>query len=79
MRFYLPGYGWFTVNITHPEPSIIKHRNFVFHSGGLVGTTTMLIIYPEEEIVGVAFTNKGNMIGLDQMVIYTVENIYDFL
>jgi len=56
----------------------LQYRNFTWHSGGLVGVTTFLIIYPEEEAVAAVMTNKGYVQGLDSMAIYTMENIYEF-
>lgn len=54
----------------------LKHQHIVWHAGGLLGATTMLFIYPDEEIVGVALSNKGGVNGLDQMIAYTVENVF---
>ena len=50
----------------------------MWHNGGLSGVSTMLVIYPQEEVVGVALTNKGSVPYMDQMVAHTMDNIYDF-
>ena len=51
----------------------------LYYIGGLEGVATMLILYPDEEMVGVAMTNKGGGQNLAPMVMYTAENIYDLV
>ena len=73
------GYGWFIAYISPQVNPNLKHRNFVWHSGGLIGATTFLIIYSEEEIVAAVFSNKGYVAGLDNIAIYAAESIYPFV
>lgn len=70
------GFGWF-INASQLElPFTLNHRNFVWHSGGLDGVTTWLTVWPEEETVGVALSNKGDTKHLDQAVHYAMEVLY---
>lgn len=72
------GYGWFMAHIPKSVNPNIKYRDFVWHSGGLLGVSTFLIIYPELEIVGAAMSNKGSALNLDNMLINMAENVYQF-
>ena len=69
------GLGWV---VAHENPQL-KHPHIVWHAGGLTGASSMLLVYPDEEIVGVALCNKGNIVGLDQMILYAVENLYSLV
>ena len=60
-------------------PFELKHRQFVQHSGGADGLVAWIAIYPQEEIVSVALCNKGNVDGLDWVLAYPVETLYDLL
>lgn len=66
------GLGW---GIGTPPSQKLQHAHWVEHSGGLIGASSLLVIYPEEEIVAVTLTNKGRIGGLHQMVLHAVENI----
>ena len=39
----------------------------------------MLFVYPDEEMVGVALCNKGGIQGLDDMIVYAVENVFSLV
>ncbi|KAH7640946.1 hypothetical protein HUG17_8415 [Dermatophagoides farinae] len=41
------GYGWFISNLTNSENSILQYKDYIWHSGGLTGTSTMLMIQPK--------------------------------
>lgn len=69
--FLYTGYGWKLVNAT----SLTHLQSYVFHDGGLFGASTMLMLFPDHQIVGVAMTNKGD-IDLDQMVLYAAHKLY---
>ena len=73
------GYGWFIVHVSESVNPNIQHRDFNWHSGDLFGATTILIIYPKEEIVAVAMVNKGAIKGLDVLCIDAAELMYDFV
>ncbi|CAG2102335.1 unnamed protein product [Medioppia subpectinata] len=49
--------GWFVTNI--PESDPYPYKTIILHSGGLSGTSTWLILFPKQNIVGVAFANRG--------------------
>ncbi|CAG2109954.1 unnamed protein product [Medioppia subpectinata] len=55
------GKGWFVKNIPVSDP--YPYRTVYWHSGGLTGTATMLMIFPDQNLVGVAFANNGNTTG----------------
>lgn len=77
-------YGWAITDL-HNQSSInsvqeFKHHNIRWHNGGLLGATTFFVIYLEEEVVGVAFTNKSEAQGgLMIATMQAVENVYDFV
>ncbi|KAH9526580.1 hypothetical protein DERF_000655 [Dermatophagoides farinae] len=73
------GYGWFISNLTNSENSILQYKDYIWHSGGLTGTSTMLMIQPKSEFVGIAMTNEGNTLGLDTMIAYMIENVAEFI
>ncbi|OTF78767.1 hypothetical protein BLA29_003958 [Euroglyphus maynei] len=73
------GYGWFISNLTNSANANLRYKDYIWHSGGLMGTTTMLMIQPQSELVGVVLTNEGSTIGLDSMIIYLVENVAKFI
>lgn len=70
------GFGWFVSDKGNDQ---LKHQHILWHSGHLLGVSTMLFIYPDEEIVAVALTNKGDIHVLEQMITYTVENVYSLV
>ncbi|CAG2102334.1 unnamed protein product [Medioppia subpectinata] len=67
--------GWFVTQIAEPYP----YRTQIWHAGGLLGTSTMLILFPNQNIVGVAFANKGWTVGLDQLILSVAKNFEEFL
>ena len=69
------GLGWLVAS-SNPK---LKHQKMMWHAGGTAGIATMLIVYPEEEIVGVAMTNKGGGQDLAPMIMNTVENVYNLV
>lgn len=73
------GFGWFIGSTQLEMPFPLNHRHFLWHSGGLSGVTTWLAVWPEEEIVGVALSNKGNTKNLGQAVLYAMENLYPMI
>ena len=76
MFVYLIGKGW---TIKHIATSIdYPYKTLIWHSGGLLGTTTMLFIFPDQDIVGVGFTNKGFVAGLDQIVLLIAQSFKQF-
>ncbi len=86
------GYGWVVVdlgklppstNSTPPAVAALKayrHKHFRWHNGGLMGTSTYLAVYPEEEAVVVALTNRGEaQPALMQATMQTMENVYELV
>ncbi|CAG2178801.1 unnamed protein product, partial [Oppiella nova] len=51
------GKAWFIQR--HPSP----FKEVIWHPGGITGTTTMLSLFPGENMVGVAFVNRGAVEG----------------
>ncbi|CAG2180827.1 unnamed protein product [Oppiella nova] len=49
------GKGWFITHLPAPYP----YKELIWHSGGLYGTSTILFLFPNENLVGVAFANRG--------------------
>lgn len=68
-------FGWQVAK----ENNQLKHKHIVWHAGSLIGASSMIFIYPDEEIVGVGLTNKGGIHQIDQMITYTVENAYHLI
>jgi len=66
------GLGWIAGR--QPQPKM-RYQHFVWHAGSLLGSTSLLVLYPDEEIVSVALTNKGGLYVIDQMVLNAVENV----
>lgn len=64
------GYGWF---VSHHNQ---VNRTVVFHAGGLLGVSCQLTLFPDEEMVGVTFSNKGVVVEKEQMVLYAAANLY---
>lgn len=64
------GYAWF--NSQHNQ----LNRFIVFHSGGILGLSAQLTIFPNEEMVGVTFVNKGVVIEGEQIILYAAQNLY---
>ena len=73
------GYGFYIGYLSPEVAPTIKHRHIVWHSGGQVGVSVIMILYPTEEMVGVALTNKGYVPGLDNLVFNAAELIYEFV
>ncbi|CAG2111250.1 unnamed protein product [Medioppia subpectinata] len=71
------GKGWFIKHIPDTDP--YPYRTLMWHSGGILGTTTMLTLFPDQNIVGVAFTNKGYVLDLDQIILNVAKNFKQFL
>ncbi len=69
--------GWFIKHIAESVP--YPYKKLIWHSGGLLGTSTILFVFPEQNIIGVAFANKGYVIGLDQLILYVAKNLEPFL
>lgn len=69
------GLGWFLSTATND--TALGHS--VWHSGGLWGVSTHLVIHPEEEIVGVVLTNKGFVEGLQGILANTLHSVYEFV
>ena len=69
------GLGWIVAS-DNPK---LKHQKLMWHAGGTPGVATMLIVYPDEEIVGVAMANKGGGQDLAPMIMYTAENVYNLV
>lgn len=63
------GYAWY---VSTPPNQL--NRTVIFHSGGTMGLTSQLTIFPEEEAVGVTFINKGVILEGEQMVLYAAAN-----
>ena len=53
------GLGWIIGHLNETTNPTVKHRNFKWHFGSLSGVTASVIIHPEQELVAVALTNKG--------------------
>jgi len=70
------GFGWCVATSNNTK---LAHQDIFWHEGGLLGDSAMLVVYPQEEIVGVALVNKGVIIELLDMVVHTVENVYDLV
>ncbi|KAH9403692.1 hypothetical protein TYRP_014879 [Tyrophagus putrescentiae] len=68
------GYAWF---VSTPPNQV--SRTVIFHSGGIMGLTSQLTIFPEEEMVGVTFINKGVILEGEQMVLYAAANLYHLI
>lgn len=64
------GHGWIVSNTNG------TFSKLAWHGGGLLGTTTMVTIFPEQEIVGVVLVNKGGVSELQDIVFHVAENIY---
>ena len=73
------GYGWILLDHSALVPHTAHHRRIIGHSGGLDGVSSIFLIYPKEEVVGVVLTNKGNILTLAQLIAQAVENLADFL
>ncbi|CAG2116897.1 unnamed protein product [Medioppia subpectinata] len=71
------GKGWFIKHIPDTDP--YPYRTLMWHSGGILGSTTMLTLFPDQNIVGVAFTNKGYVLDLDQIILNVAKNFKQFL
>lgn len=73
---YRYGYGWRSAP-TGANPGL-RYGNtggIVAHSGGLLGSTAFLMIYPKEEIVAIMLSNKGQLHEQEKMVVYALENM----
>ncbi|KAH9403473.1 hypothetical protein TYRP_015365 [Tyrophagus putrescentiae] len=71
----------FTQNSSYGYAFFVSRRNqvnqfVVFHSGGILGVSAQLTIFPDREIVGVTFSNKGAILQKEQMVLYAAANLY---
>lgn len=71
------GYGWFISEAGKNDQ--LRHRNIIFHAGGLPGVGAHLTIYPDEEVIGVVFVNKGTILEKEQMILYAMENMYHLI
>ncbi|CAG2174766.1 unnamed protein product, partial [Oppiella nova] len=47
--------GWMISKPPEPYP----YKTVIWHSGGLDGTTTLFNLFPDENMVGIAFLNRG--------------------
>ncbi len=71
----------FTQNSSYGYAFFVSKQNqvnqfVVFHSGGILGVSAQLTIFPDREIVGVTFSNKGAILQKEQMVLYAAANLY---
>jgi hypothetical protein len=44
-----------------------------------LGTSTILLIFPDYDIIGVAFANKGFVLGSDQLILCVAKNFKSFI
>lgn len=72
------GYGWMITHVPESVNGALKHRDAVWHAGGLLGASTFLVVYPREEIVAVTMVNKGMIPGLELLAVSIVEIMADF-
>ena len=70
------GMGWGITHLKNNTSNCISNCykespiiHYVWHSGGLFGMTSLLQIFPEQEIVVSVLTNKGNLSGLNDLAI----------
>ncbi|XP_054158412.1 serine beta-lactamase-like protein LACTB, mitochondrial [Oppia nitens] len=75
MKYMDYGKAWFISNMNASYP----YRLVVGHSGGLPGVTTQLLLFPEQNIVGVVFANKDDLDFLDLYIQQVAENFQNFL
>ncbi|XP_027196149.2 serine beta-lactamase-like protein LACTB, mitochondrial [Dermatophagoides pteronyssinus] len=73
------GYGWMISNLTSLANANLTYKDYIWHNGGLMGTSTVLMIQPQSELVGAVLTNEGYTTGLDLMIIYMIENLAKFI
>ncbi|CAG2102332.1 unnamed protein product [Medioppia subpectinata] len=71
------GKGWFIKTI--PESDPYPYKKIIWHGGNLGASTTMLILFPDQNIVGVAFANKGAVLKLDKLIENVAKNFKQFL
>ncbi|CAG2102333.1 unnamed protein product [Medioppia subpectinata] len=69
--------GWFIKDI--PESDPYPYKKILHHGGNLFGTTTHLSVFPDQNIVGVVFSNKGFTDGLDLLIQNVAKNFKQFL
>lgn len=73
---YHYGYGWRSAPPgANPGCKNGNKGGIVAHSGGLLGAAAFLMIYPQEEIVGVMLSNKGQVSEQERIIVYAVENL----
>jgi hypothetical protein len=65
--FFQLAKGWFIKHIA--ESVSYPYNTLIWHSGGLLGTSTILLIFPDYDIIGVAFANKGFVLESDQLIL----------
>ncbi|XP_054158395.1 uncharacterized protein LOC128956705 [Oppia nitens] len=61
---------WVVYNMNSCYP----YKLAVGHSGGLLGTSTQLTLFPNEHIVGTIFTNKGSLLVLPDYIAQVAGN-----
>jgi len=74
-NIHLIAKGWIIKHFAIPYP----YKTLICHTGGLFGTSTILFIFPEQDMVGVAFANNGEDLGLDQIVLDIAKNFEPLL
>ncbi len=69
------GEGWLITNVTHPikcdhpdckTPPI---KTIIWHSGGISGVSTFLMIFPEQNFVVSVLSNVGSAVQLDLLAV----------
>lgn len=75
------GYAWYVYdNVTRNRELLFEAElpNYVSHEGEAAGLSTWMNIYPEEEIVAVALTNKGEVPELGVTTTYAADAVAKF-
>ncbi len=76
----LLGEGWVITNVTQPircDHSNCKTppiKKIIWHSGGITGVTTILMIFPEQNFVVSVLSNLGSASDIDSLAIQIARN-----
>ncbi|CAG2174528.1 unnamed protein product [Oppiella nova] len=69
--------GWGVIH--YPDDLPYPYKTLIWHNGGMSGVSTHLTIFPKENLVGLVFTNRGEVQYLDHLIKYVAQNFQPFL
>lgn len=74
-----PHFYWHTGKVYRLSLPLLLISTLPITTGALIGATSMLAVYPDEEMVATVLTNKGSFSEMDKLILHITENVYPMI